>query len=69
MNKIIVDSGKVVKRLLVKAGRLDALVCTQSFFEDNEALIHDSSIDELFLLDLPTLEASQDIEFIKASWP
>ena len=51
MNKIIVDSGKVVKRLLVKAGRLDALVCTQSFFEDNEALIHDSSIDELFLLE------------------
>ena len=33
--------------MLVKAGRLDALVCTQSFFEDNEALIHDSSIDEL----------------------
>ena len=51
MTKMLVDSGKVVKRLLRNSGNIDAVICTKNFFETNQSLIEEANIGELCILE------------------
>ena len=51
MNKILVDSGKVVKRLLRNSASIDVLLCTKYFYDTNKNLIEEANIAELCILE------------------
>lgn len=49
--KMIVDSAKVVKRLLKNSISIDLLLCTKNFYEANQTLIAQANLDELCILE------------------